>query len=63
MKNGLMTKDKVENLGYTKINSYDNEMAKKKELYQKLVRIDKLAERNILTMRGEDAYDNNLYQV
>ena len=52
MKNGLMTKEKVTNLGYTKVNSYDNELQKKKELFKKLVEVDKMAERNILRMRG-----------
>ena len=64
MKNGLMTKDKIENLGFTEINTYENELQKKKELYKKLVEIDKMAERNILRMRGrKDDFDNNLYHV
>ena len=58
-----MTKDKVENLGYTEVNSYDNEVQKKKEMFRKLVEIDKMAERNIIRMRGKTAHDNNLYQV
>ena len=59
-----MSKDKIENLGFNEINTYDNELQKKKELYKKLVEIDKMAERNILRMRGrEDDYDNNLYHV
>ena len=59
-----MSKDKIENLGFNQINTYDNELQKKKELYKKLVEIDKMAERNILRMRGrEDDYDNNLYHV
>ena len=47
-----MGKEKITNLGYTKVNSYDNELQKKKELYRKLVEVDKVAERNILRMRG-----------
>ena len=59
-----MTKDKVENLGFNQVNTYDNEFHKKKELYKKLVEIDKMSERNILRMRGrKDDFDNNLYQV
>ena len=56
-----MAKDSVENLGYNSINSYDNEMQKKKEMFRRLVEIDKMAERNIKRMRGEKEYDNNLY--
>ena len=64
MKNGLMNKDKVENLGFTEVNSYDNEVEKKRELFRKLVEVDKMAERNIIRMRGDDKpYDNNLYNV
>ena len=64
MKNGLMGRDKVENLGFTAVNSYDNEVDKKRELFRKLVEVDKMAERNIVRMRGnEKPYDNNLYQV
>ena len=58
-----MGKEKITNLGYTKVNSYDNELQKKKELYRKLVEVDKMAERNILRMRGEKEIDNNLYSV
>ena len=64
MKNGLMNKDKVENLGFTEVNSYDNEVEKKRELFRKLVEVDKMAERNIIRMRGDEKpYDNNLYNV
>ena len=63
MKNGLMREDKIENLGYTEVNSYSNEVNKKKEMYKKLVDINKLSEKNILRMRGYEVYDNNLYQV
>ena len=63
MKNGLMREDKIENLGYTEVNSYNNEVNKKKEMYKKLVDINKLSEKNILRMRGDQVYDNNLYQV
>ena len=52
MKNGLMREDKIENLGYTEVNSYSNEVNKKKEMYKKLVDINKLSEKNILRMRG-----------
>ena len=59
-----MARDKVENLGFTAVNSMDNEMDKKRELCKKLVEVDKMAERNIIRMRGNTkAYDNNLYQV
>ena len=64
MKNGLMKQEKVENLGFNEVNSFENEQQKKRELFKKLVEIDKLAERNIVRMRGGDKkYDNNLYQV
>ena len=53
MKNGLMGKEKVRNLGFSEVNSYENELQKKKELFKKLVEVDKMAERNILNMRGE----------
>ena len=58
-----MTKDKMSNLGFTEVNSFKSENDKKKEMFRKLVEIDKLAERNIISMRGEKAYDNNLYHV
>jgi len=54
MKHGLMTKDKVENLGFSQMNTWESEEQKKKELYRKLVELDKMAERNILRMRGQD---------
>ena len=63
MKHGLMTKDKVENLGFSQMNAWESEEQKKKELYRKLVEIDKMAERNILRMRGQEVLDNNLYHV
>ena len=63
MKNGLMVKDKVENLGFSEVNTYDNELQKKRELFKKLVEVDKMAERNITRMRGQKECDNNLYQV
>jgi hypothetical protein len=52
MKHGLMGKEKIENLGFTEVNTWDSEEVKKKELYKKLVEIDKMAERNIMRMRG-----------
>ena len=59
-----MNKDKVENLGFTEVNSYDNEVEKKRELFRKLVEVDKMAERNIIRMRGDEKpYDNKLYNV
>ena len=63
MKHGLMGKDKIENLGFTQVNTWDNEEQKKKELYKKLIEIDKMAERNIMRMRGNDSHHNNLYHV
>lgn len=63
MKYGLMGKEKIENLGYSQMNTWENEEQKKKELYRKLVEIDKMAERNIMRMRGRDTHDNNLYHV
>lgn len=54
MKYGLMGKDKIENLGYSEMNTWENEEHKKKELYRKLVEMDKMAERNIMRMRGRD---------
>jgi hypothetical protein len=63
MKHGLMTKDRVENLGFSQINTWESEEHKKKELYKKLVELDKMAERNIMRMRGRDVHDNNLYHV
>ena len=58
-----MQKDKVENLGFTQVNSYENEIDKKREMFRKLVEIDKMAERNIIRMRGKEPHDNNLYNV
>ena len=56
-----MQKDKIENLGFTAVNSHENEIEKKRELFKKLVEIDKMAERNIIRMRGQEPPDNNLY--
>jgi hypothetical protein len=50
MKHNLMGKEKIENLGYTASNSYENEESRKKDLFRKLVEIDKMAERNIYRM-------------
>lgn len=50
MKHNLMGKEKIENLGYTPVNSYQNEEHRKRDLYRKLVEIDKMAERNICRM-------------
>jgi hypothetical protein len=58
-----MGKEKIENLGFTQVNTWDSEESKKKELYKKLIEIDKMAERNIMRMRGQDKFDNNLYHV
>ena len=63
MKHGLMGKEKIENLGFSSFNTWENEEQKKKELYKKLVEIDKMAERNIMRMRGNKGHDNNLYHV
>ena len=63
MKHGLMGKEKIENLGFTQVNTWDSEEQKKKELYKKLIEIDKMAERNIIRMRGSEKVDNNLYHV
>lgn len=64
MKHNLMGKEKIENLGYTAANSYENEEQRKRDLFRKLVEIDKMAERNIYRMQGKgDKIDNNLYHV
>ena len=41
MKHNLMGKEKIENLGYTAANSYENEESRKRDLFRKLVEIDK----------------------
>ena len=66
-----MGKEKMENLGFTEANSWDTEenvfkivltlLQKKKDLYKRLVEIDKMAERNIHRMRGKEKVDNNMY--
>jgi hypothetical protein len=63
MKHNLMGKEKIENLGYTMANTYENEEQRKRDLFRKLVEIDKMAERNIYRMQGRDNVDNNLYHV
>ena len=63
MKHNLMGKEKIENLGFSEVNSLDTEEQRKKALFRKLCEIDKMAERNIHRMRGKDDFDNNLYQV
>lgn len=63
MKHNLMGKDKIENLGFSEVNSYDNEEQRKRALFKKLCEIDKMAERNIYRMRGASDVDNNLYHV
>ena len=50
MKHNLMGKEKMENLGYTAVNTYENEEARKRDLFRKLVEMDKMAERNIYRM-------------
>ena len=64
MKHNLMGREKIENLGFDKVNSWENEEQRKKDLFTKLVEIDKMAERNINRMRGgQKEFDNNLYEV
>lgn len=63
MKHNLMGKEKIENLGFGEINSMDTEEQRKLALFKKLCEIDKMAERNIYRMRGQEDLDNNLYQV
>ena len=67
MKHNLMGKEKIENLGYTEANTFANEKERKRELFRKLVEIDKMAERNIYRMQGkstkDNEFDNNLYRV
>lgn len=64
MKHNLMGKEKIENLGYTAVNTYENEEARKRDLFRKLVEMDKMAERNIYRMQGKpNNIDNNLYHV
>lgn len=38
-------------------------LQRKLSMFRKLVEVDKMAERNIFRMRGNDEIDNNLYQV
>ncbi len=64
MKHNLMGKESMENLGFDKVNAWENEEQRKQDLFRKLVEIDKMAERNINRMRGgDDEFDNNLYEV
>jgi len=61
MKHNLMGKEKIENLGFSDVNTIETEEERKKALFRKLCEIDKMAERNIYRMRGQDNLDNNLY--
>ena len=61
MKHGLMGKEKIENLGFSEVNSWDNEEKRKRDLFRKLCEIDKMAERNIYRMSQNKEVDNNLY--
>lgn len=61
MKHGLMGKEKIENLGFSEVNSWDNEEKRKRDLFRKLCEIDKMAERNIYRMSRNEEIDNNLY--
>ena len=64
MKHNLMGKEKIENLGFDEVNSWDNEEKRKRDLFRKLVEVDKMAERNLARMRNpKDEMDNNLYHV
>ena len=63
MKHGLMGKEKIENLGFGEQNAWENEEQKKFDMFSKIVEADKMAERNILRMKGIKTYDNNLYEV
>ena len=64
MKHNLMGKDKIENLGFTEMNSIETEEERKKALFKKLCEIDKMAERNLHRMRApQSEIDNNLYHV
>ena len=80
MKHNLMGKEKIENLGFDQVNSWDTEekvsknvkvinkflifWQRKRDLFRKLVEIDKMAERNLHRMKEpESNIDNNLYHV
>ena len=80
MKHNLMGKEKIENLGFDEVNSWDTEekvsknvkipknvsllWQRKRDLFRKLVEIDKMAERNLHRMKEpESEIDNNLYHV
>ena len=52
MKHNLMGKEKIENLGFSDVNTIETEEERKKALFRKLCEIDKMAERNIYRMRG-----------
>lgn len=45
------------------MNTWENEEDKKRDLFKRLVEIDKVAQKNIYKMRGKDEADNNLYHV
>lgn len=56
MKNGLMNQETMENLGFTEKNTIDTELAKKKELAEKFIRINDEAKKNV------ENYYKNLYK-
>mmetsp|Transcript_12969 Transcript_12969/g.21936 ORF Transcript_12969/g.21936 Transcript_12969/m.21936 type:complete len:82 (-) Transcript_12969:34-279(-) len=65
MNNGLMETGSMQSLGFNEVNSITNEREKKLEMFKRLVEVNKIAERNIMRMRGLDMneFDNNLYHV
>ena len=68
MKYGLMGaklkgEKPMENFGFTEVNTWETEEQKKRQLFSKLVEIDKMAERNIYRMKGFKDVDNNMYKV
>lgn len=58
MENGLMDKETLENLGYTKKNSFESEIEQKKYLFQTFAKLKEEAEGNVNRWLEEQEKDN-----
>ncbi len=63
MKSGLMKPESFEKLGFTRENTWENEMERKAQLFRMAVEIDKRSTNNIRRMKGLPHWDNDIYNV
>jgi hypothetical protein len=63
MKNGLMQRESLETLGFNDENTWKTEKERKREMFRRLIEVQKMADRNLYRMKGIENPDNNIYHV